>query len=577
MNEDWIKEMQKLAKQLEELQASFGKDLTKAFKSASTELKSWGISLNQFYKNSFNQLNSWGKSAVVWMRKVGNSLSASFKSSTELFKKNFSKIADASRSKWAKLGGVTKGLPGGLPSEFIDLDAARALEKQRLELTSLIGSQGYEGLAETIAKVKKESNGFASEGELLTASKDALKYGHSLDFVKQSMEGFLKLSKISGETTSSLYAEAQNFIKTGDVGLLKSNAALSAYIDQAKAIGNGDDLNSQTKRRELLTKAIEKNAQIQEEYNRYANSNVGVQEQLDSTISNLTAAFGDLLLPVLTPFVKLFAAILGYFVSFLDYVKQSVVLTRIFQGILLVLVGTFSWWWVAITAIILVIADLYQWITGGKSVLGQFFGPFEKFKDNVVKWWGAGIAWVKSSVNSLLNFANAYGKYLIMALFPISVLYFYFDQIKNAISGLINSITTAFSSINWKALIPDWVLSAAKSLASFSGGSGIFSGGGSTTSWGTAGARASGGVVSAGKSYLVGERGPELFTPGSSGKIIPNGTGGGSVVVQSVVGTLTVNVSGSIEAGAEIKEAVMRALDELSEDILPAKLGLAIT
>ncbi|GBF38536.1 phage tail tape measure protein [Leptospira johnsonii] len=576
MNEDWIKEMQKLAKQFEKLQASFGKDLTKAFKSASAELKSWGKSLNSFYKNSFNQLNSWGKNAVSWMKKIGSSLSASFKSSTELFKKNFSKIADASRSKWAKLGSVTKGLPGGIPSQFIDLDAARALEKQRMELKRLTGAQGYQALAETIANVKKETNGFASESELLTASKDALQYGHSLDFVKQSMDSFQKLSKISGETTSSLFEEAQKFIETGDVGLLKNNAALSAYIDQAKAIGNGDDLNSQTKRRELLSKVLEKNVQIQEEYNRYAYSNVGAQEQLATTISNLTAAFGDLLLPILTPFVKLFATILGYFVNFLDYVKQSVVLTRMFQGILLILVGTFSWWWLAISAIILVIADLYAWITGGESVLGQFFGPFEKFKENAAKWFGAGIDWIKNAFNSLLNFANTYGKYLIMAIFPISILYFYFDQIKKAIIGLVNSITTAFSSINWKDLIPDWVLTAAKSLSSIVGGSSAQTGSGGMLG-SLSGARASGGVVSAGKSYLVGERGPELFTPGSSGKIMPNGAGGGSVVVQSVVGTLTVNVSGSNEAGTEIKEAVMRALDELSEDILPAKLGLAIT
>lgn len=42
-------------------------------------------------------------------------------------------------------------------------------------------------------------------------------------------------------------------------------------------------------------------------------------------------------------------------------------------------------------------------------------------------------------------------------------------------------------------------------------------------------ARAGGGPVSAGVPYLVGEKGPELFTPGQSGTIVPNGalTGGG--------------------------------------------------
>jgi phage-related minor tail protein len=37
------------------------------------------------------------------------------------------------------------------------------------------------------------------------------------------------------------------------------------------------------------------------------------------------------------------------------------------------------------------------------------------------------------------------------------------------------------------------------------------------------GALASGGPVAAGESYLVGEQGPELFTPSSSGTIAPNG------------------------------------------------------
>ena len=48
--------------------------------------------------------------------------------------------------------------------------------------------------------------------------------------------------------------------------------------------------------------------------------------------------------------------------------------------------------------------------------------------------------------------------------------------------------------------------------------------------------RANGGPVMGGGSYLVGERGPELFTPGSSGSITPNGAMGGN--------TITVNVNG---------------------------------
>lgn len=53
------------------------------------------------------------------------------------------------------------------------------------------------------------------------------------------------------------------------------------------------------------------------------------------------------------------------------------------------------------------------------------------------------------------------------------------------------------------------------------------------------GARASGGSVLGGQSYLVGERGPELFTPSSSGFISPNAGGGvGNVNVTLNVGTV---------------------------------------
>ena len=62
------------------------------------------------------------------------------------------------------------------------------------------------------------------------------------------------------------------------------------------------------------------------------------------------------------------------------------------------------------------------------------------------------------------------------------------------------------------------------------------------------GKRAAGGPVMAGGSYLVGENGPEIFTPGSSGSITPNGAIGGA--------NITVNVSGADP------NAVVRALQQ---------------
>ena len=57
------------------------------------------------------------------------------------------------------------------------------------------------------------------------------------------------------------------------------------------------------------------------------------------------------------------------------------------------------------------------------------------------------------------------------------------------------------------------------------------------------GGRASGGTVKGGTSYMVGERGPELFTPGRSGSIAPNNAMGNANV------TVNVDASGSSVEG----------------------------
>lgn len=76
-----------------------------------------------------------------------------------------------------------------------------------------------------------------------------------------------------------------------------------------------------------------------------------------------------------------------------------------------------------------------------------------------------------------------------------------------------------------------------------SGGGGGGGGGGSLLALGTAAAgavfglpgRATGGPVSPGRGYLVGERGPEMFVPTSSGSIATSGQGGGAREVRVTI------------------------------------------
>jgi len=65
-----------------------------------------------------------------------------------------------------------------------------------------------------------------------------------------------------------------------------------------------------------------------------------------------------------------------------------------------------------------------------------------------------------------------------------------------------------------------------------------------STDGGGGGARANGGPVSSGRTYMVGEEGPELFTPNKSGYIVPNDKLSGNVnnnSEQSIVVNATIN------------------------------------
>ena len=86
--------------------------------------------------------------------------------------------------------------------------------------------------------------------------------------------------------------------------------------------------------------------------------------------------------------------------------------------------------------------------------------------------------------------------------------------------------------------------------------------------------RADGGPVSRGKSYIVGERGPEMFTPGSTGMITPNHElGGSSTNVVVNVDASGSSVEGDEQRGRELGRLISVAVQsELLEQKRPGGL-----
>lgn len=106
-----------------------------------------------------------------------------------------------------------------------------------------------------------------------------------------------------------------------------------------------------------------------------------------------------------------------------------------------------------------------------------------------------------------------------------------FGQMVNGAMSEIERFANGIKNGNWTDIIGG-LLSAIEKIGGIISGnsnwdfSSIFKGGGTPP---IAGARARGGPVMAGRSYIVGEEGEEIFTPKMSGSIIPNDKIGGGV------------------------------------------------
>ena len=74
------------------------------------------------------------------------------------------------------------------------------------------------------------------------------------------------------------------------------------------------------------------------------------------------------------------------------------------------------------------------------------------------------------------------------------------------------------------------------------------------------GAKADGGPVKAGGSYIVGEKGPEMFTPKTSGMIVPNNALGGSTTVVVNVDASGSSVEGDETQGRELGRVISAAI-----------------
>jgi len=121
--------------------------------------------------------------------------------------------------------------------------------------------------------------------------------------------------------------------------------------------------------------------------------------------------------------------------------------------------------------------------------------------------------------------------------------------IEGGISGVLGTIQSAGDQIS--SAFAD----AMRGLGG--GGGGGLSGGVLGDMFG--GGRATGGMVRAGSAYLVGERGPELFSPGTSGSITPNSALGSTTIFQS--GAIVIQNLPATANARQVADIVIEQID----------------
>lgn len=248
--------------------------------------------------------------------------------------------------------------------------------------------------------------------------------------------------------------------------------------------------------------------------------------RLGLVFSEAKETVGSFVIDAITPMITLF---IEKVVPAIETLAESIgeKLAPIFASLATffkeVLIPIFSAWWSYITEIVIpgVVNFLEPVLKGLRSAFSSISSTI---KDN------------QENLTPLFELFKALASFVAKYLAPVigTILGTAFDVLGKAISAII----TLFA--NLVGLINDAV-GAVKALASALSKSvvgkavGAIAGGISTV---FGGGRALGGSVTGGTSYLVGERGAEIFTPSSSGMITPNGALGGATYNITVNGAL---------------------------------------
>jgi hypothetical protein len=360
-------------------------------------------------------------------------------------------------------------------------------------------------------------------------TKQSLLFGVTDDDLRPSFE---RLTRATGDL--KLAQDAQSLaldIAAGSGKSLEavSNALGKAYEGNTGALGKlGIGLSAA----ELKTMSMDEitaklAATFEGQASAKADTFAGKMERLKVALNEGKETVGSYVLDALQPLVTLMVnnvipalQTLGTTIgeNLKPYVDDIIAIFRDY------LIPLFQMWWSFISDVVI------PGIVGTfKPILEGLFEAFGSIADSIQN--------NSDKLEPFFNLMKNIGTFIIKTLAPAigTVLGAALKIIGVAVSGLIGLFANLVGIING-------VVNAIQAIINLVRNNPIVKGIGSVIDNVFGGGRAAGGAVSAGTTYLVGERGPELFTPNMSGGITPNNkmTGGGGT-------TINLNVTGAID------------------------------
>ncbi len=301
----------------------------------------------------------------------------------------------------------------------------------------------------------------------------------------------------------------------------------------------------------------------------------GKLSTLTGNVNKIKRAFGETVMKALKPFIEK----LNEFASWLAESKPAMMAFSVIMSVVVVtavVAVTVAFWnmaaavlaatWpiVLIIAVIgylvLIVQDIIVGIKGGNSVIFDSVGKwFDKVAEFFKKIWKKIKEFIKNLGKSIKEFG---AKLVDWITAPFKKAY---KAIKDALGAVWNFLF-GDDKDEKKIKVESEKAKEKKKVD---------------------GARAGGGPVDAGRTYLVGENGPELFTPTENGAILPrvpmashptsvSNAQQTSIVISPVI---TINGPASQEDGKYLAEVVTKVLNELAGKLsgsVRAGLGLEI-